>query len=86
MIIIRLLLLLLLLLLPAMGTGCTNNKKYTFTRAQLTPRRIFLFEQLIVIPMAHKFPPFMESGGLLPCSQETATGPYSKPVEYKPHN
>jgi hypothetical protein len=28
----------------------------------------------------------MEHEGSFPCSQETATGPYSEPDEFNPHN
>jgi hypothetical protein len=36
-------------------------------------------EQLNVVELVNKFPPFMETEGSVPCSQGPATGPYPDP-------
>jgi hypothetical protein len=38
-----------------------------------------LLEKLVVLQLLKKFPTFYESKGLLPCSQEHASGPCSEP-------
>jgi hypothetical protein len=39
----------------------------------------FFSEKLTVVHLVKKFPPFIEYGGSLPCSQKLVIGPYPEP-------
>jgi len=46
----------------------------------------FLLEKLTVTQLVKKFPAFMEHEGSLPCSQKSASGPYTEPDVSNPYS
>jgi hypothetical protein len=65
-------------MIPTLMTFIPNSiKLIPFSRA--------LLEKLIVTQLVKKFPAFYGTSRFLPCSQQPATGPYSKTDASSPH-